>query len=314
MRAEPTLPVPSECINSLFYTPEAIIRLVLFLVRFGEIHLKSRYVRRQFQDKLVANIQDHFAAKGIECLTTSERGRVYVETDDEAAGRSILRRVFGVVSFSPAAECPASIEEVSRRLVEYSRQIVREGASFAIRSRRAGTHKFTSRDVAVAAGKAVQEAYPTLKVDLSYPDIELFVEVRQNRAFLFHEMVDGPGGLPLGTQGKVLTLVDDERGMVVAWMMMKRGCYTPIAAFDGEEHTEPLRMWDLHLKVQKIGSLEELKDVARLSRAKAVAVGWNLEEVEEKKGQMPEGLTLFHPAVGMGPGEIAGMAARIRQG
>lgn len=287
---------------------------MLFLVRFGEIHLKSRYVRKQFQDKLVANIQDHFAARGVECLTTSDRGRVWVETDDAQAGRSILTRVFGVVSFSPVVECNANIEEISGRLVEYSRPLVKEGASFAIRSRRAGSHKFTSRDVAVAAGKAMQAAYPTLKVDLSHPGMELFVEVRQNKAFIFHENVDGPGGLPLGTQGKVLTLVDGERGMVVAWMMMKRGCYTPIAAFDGEEQTEPLRKWDLHLKVQRISKLVELRDIARLSRAKAVAVGWSLDEVEKRRGEIPEGLTLFHPAVGMGPGEIAGLAARIRQG
>ena len=287
---------------------------MLFLVRFGEIHLKSRYVRKQFQDKLVANVQDHFAARGVECLTTSDRGRVYLETDDVEAGRSILRRVFGVVSFSPAVECAADMEKISRKLVEYSRPLIKEGASFAIRSRRSGSHRFTSRDVAVATGKAIQAAYPSLKVDLSKPDIELFVEVRNNRAFLFHEVVDGPGGLPLGTQGRVLVLVDDERGMVVAWMMMKRGCYTPVAAFDGEQYIEPLRKWDLHLKVQRIGKLDELREIARLNRARAVAVGWNLGELETRKGEIPQELTLFHPAVGLTTKEIEDIAERIGEG
>jgi thiamine biosynthesis protein ThiI len=287
---------------------------VLFLVRFGEIHLKSRYVRKQFQDRLVANIQDHFAARGVECLTSSDRGRVYVETDDEGAGRSILGRVFGVVSSSPVVECPAEIETISRRLVDYSRHLVKEGASFAIRSRRVGSHEFTSHDVAVAAGKAMQEAHPSLRVDLTEPDVELFIEVRNNRAFLFNEVVEGPGGLPLGTQGRVLALVDGERGTVVAWMMMKRGCYTPVAAFDGEEHVEPLRKWDLHLKVQRISKLDELRDIARLNRAKAVAVGWSLEEVERRRGEIPEDVTLFHPAVGLTSEEVASMAARIRRG
>ena len=287
---------------------------MLFLVRFGEIHLKSKYVRKQFQDKLVANIQDHFASRGVECLTSSDRGRVYVETDDEAAGWSILRRVFGVVSFSAVVECHADMEAISKTLVDYSRNLVKEGASFAIRSRRSGSHAFTSRDVAVAAGKAMQDAYRSLEVDLAKPDIELFIEVRNNRAFIFHEVVEGPGGLPMGSQGRMLALVDGERGMVAAWMMMKRGSKVTVIATDGSEWVEPLREWDLHLKVQRIARMDELREISKLNRAEVLAVGWALEELEARKGEVPEGLTLFHPAVGLTDEGLAEIAGRIRLG
>jgi len=286
---------------------------VLFLVRFGEIHLKSRYVRKQFQDKLVENIQDHFAARGVECLTSADRGRVYVETVDEADGRSILARVFGIVSFSPVKECAAEIGEISKVLVEYSSLLVKGKSSFAIRSRRSGSHKFTSHDVAVAAGRAMQEAYPNLRVHLDNPDIDLFIEVRNNRAFLFHEVLDGPGGLPLGSQGRMLALVDSEKGMIAAWMMMKRGCKMTAVTFDGENFIEPLRKWDLNLKAQKISRLGDLSDIGRLNRADSVAVGWSMEEVERRKAEVPEGLTLFHPAVGLSDQEAAVIASRIRQ-
>jgi len=287
---------------------------VLFLVRFGEIHLKSKYVRKQFQDRLVANIQDHFAARSVECLTSSDRGRVYVETDDEAAGRSILCRVFGVVSFSAVVECRADMEAISKTLVDYSRGLVKEGASFAIRSRRAGSHPFTSHDVAVAAGKAMQEAYGTLRVDLAKPDIEFFIEVRNNRAFIFHDVVDGPGGLPLGSQGRMLALVDCERGMVAAWMMMKRGSKVTVVALDGSEWVEPLREWDLHLKVQRIARMDELREISKLNRAEVLAVGWTLAELEARKGEVPEGLTVFHPTVGLTDDGLTEMAGRIKRG
>ena len=285
---------------------------MLFLVRFGEIHLKSKYVRKQFQDKLVANIQDHFAAKGVECLTSSDRGRVYVETDDEEAGRSILSRVFGVVSYSAVIECHADMEAISKTLVGYSRGLVNEGASFAIRSRRAGSHPFTSHDVAVAAGTAMQETYKSLRVDLAKPDIELFIEVRNNRAFIFHEVLDGPGGLPLGSQGRMLALVDGARGMVAAWMMMKRGSKVTVVATDGSEWVEPLRAWDLHLKVQEIEGMKELREISKLNRADVLAVGWTLEEVEARKGEVPEGLTVFHPTVGFTDEGLAGLVEKIR--
>src|SRR3989304_9129129 len=75
---------------------------MVILVRFGELGLKSPYVRKQLLDRLVGNIQDLFAAEGIECLTRSDRGRVYVDANDLAAATGALHRGFGIVSFSPA--------------------------------------------------------------------------------------------------------------------------------------------------------------------------------------------------------------------
>src|SRR3989337_700412 len=77
---------------------------VVLLVRFGEIALKSRFVRRQLRDRLVANIQDRFAAEGVECVTESDEARVYVHTADPPQARGLLARVFGIVSMSPATE------------------------------------------------------------------------------------------------------------------------------------------------------------------------------------------------------------------
>ena len=77
---------------------------MVLLVRFGELALKSRFVRRQLRDRLVANIQDLFASEGIECLTRADHGRIYVDVDDLPAATSALSRVFGIVSFSPARE------------------------------------------------------------------------------------------------------------------------------------------------------------------------------------------------------------------
>src|SRR2546428_6194591 len=91
---------------------------MVLLVRFGEIALKSRFVRRQLRDRLVANIQDLFAAEGIECLTRADHGRIYVDVDDVPAASGALKRVFGIVSFSTAQETssdPKDIAEIAIR-------------------------------------------------------------------------------------------------------------------------------------------------------------------------------------------------------
>ena len=73
---------------------------MVLLVRFGELALRSPYVRRQLRDRLVANIQDLFAAEGIECFTRADHGRVYVDVDDIPAASSQTRLPY---SFSGSA-------------------------------------------------------------------------------------------------------------------------------------------------------------------------------------------------------------------
>src|SRR3989454_1070621 len=109
---------------------------MVLLVRFGEIALKSRFVRRQLRDRLVANIQDLFAAEGVECITDSDEARVYVYADEVAQARSILTRVFGVVSISPAVETHADLASLRHVVLSEAKWSLAAGKTFALRTRR----------------------------------------------------------------------------------------------------------------------------------------------------------------------------------
>ncbi len=283
---------------------------MVILVRFGELGLKSPYVRKQLLDRLVGNIQDLFAAKGIECLTRSDRGRVYVDANDVAAATGALRRVFGIVSFSPARETSSDPEAIASLAVEVAQARLRGSGSFAIRARRSGTHAYSSQDLATILGRRIQEAVPGARVDLSSPDVEIRVEVRENKAYVFDEVVDGPGGLPMGSQGRALALVDSEAGMAAAWLGMKRGCKVTVAAPDGSEAHEPLRRWDTHLKVLSYEPGQDLAELAKASRSEAVFAGTRVDEIPDEKPAL--GVPVFHPVVGMGGDEVRALADRIR--
>ncbi len=218
---------------------------MVLLVRFGELALKSRFVRRQLRDRLVANIQDLFAAEGVECITEADEARVYVHVEDIAKPLAILGRVFGVVSISPATEVHSDLDSLRKAVLSEASRALSPGQSFALRPRRVGTHPFTSQDLARELGEAVRQAHPDVRVNLTQPDVEIHVEVRRNRGFVFQEIWPGPGGLPLGSQGRALAVVQDEAGMVAAWMGMKRGCRIAVATSDGEGLVEPLRKWDV---------------------------------------------------------------------
>ena len=208
----------------------------LVLVRYGELALKSAPVRREFEHRLRQNILAQFASAGVPCRIRSDHGHVYVEADEGDAAVRLLRRTFGVTSVSRAVEVPTDRDAMRAALSPLAARHLRPGSSFALRARRTGTHPFTSQELARDLGGEVLERYRSIgvRVDLDHPDVELFVEVRGPRTYVYVDRAIGPGGLPLGVAGRVVALVDGRRGALGAYLMMKRGCRCDwVATADG---------------------------------------------------------------------------------
>ncbi|MFP3240894.1 MAG: tRNA uracil 4-sulfurtransferase ThiI [Caldivirga sp.] len=200
----------------------------IVLVRYGEIGLKSSLVRVRLERLLMKNIQESLSRGGVVNYEVSKvSGRVLINVPREDLLKAALAaaRVFGVVSTSPAYALRfSSINDIATAAYELWRDKV-AGRSFAVRVSRAGNHPFTSIDVARRVGAAL---YPfSSGVNLDNPEVELYVEVRGSYAYLFDEVIEGPGGLPLGSQGgKVLALVSGGFDSPVAyWLMSRRGAF-----------------------------------------------------------------------------------------
>ena len=189
----------------------------LWLVRYSEIFLKSDPVRREWEKALTGNIREVLPG----CRVRTERGRIWVEGPVD---REKLRRVFGIVSFSPVKRC--DLGDLHENLLDLCRRNgVNHLRTFGIRMRRVGTHPFTSQEKAVELGNLVRGEFPHLEVDLDHPDLELHVEIREGDCYLFTEVIQGAGGLPPGVEGSLVALVSGGiDSPVAAWMMMKRGC------------------------------------------------------------------------------------------
>lgn len=194
----------------------------LVLLRFaGELATKSRRVRARFQGRLARNVGEALRSAGIRYSIRPGWARLFIEVEDRAA-LDVLRRVFGVSSFSPVrARCAADLDEIVRvGEAEFRDRVC--GKRFAVRARRAGTHRFRSRDIEVALGAALRPHAE--RVDLTAPQVTVFVEVRKDEVFFFDEEILGAGGLPLGTQRGALALVSGGfDSAVAAWLTLKRG-------------------------------------------------------------------------------------------
>jgi len=274
----------------------------LILVRYAELGLKSRAVRKRFEQILVSNMLSALALAEVEAVVTTEQGRVFVETERIETAIEALIRVFGVASVSPVEKTQSDMTSMQRTAAELSLPLLKAGQSFAVRARRVGHHQYSSMDVGREVGSAIYLANEEKKVrvDLTRPDLEFFVEVREGSAYLFSVYVPGPGGLPLGSQGRALALLEKERDALAAWLIMKRGCRVIGVACAGSPVPEILRRWDPEMKFIEPGDWEEL---VKRQKALAVVFGYGVEDFERmKKTKVP--VPAFFPLSGMSAEEI----------
>jgi tRNA uracil 4-sulfurtransferase len=191
------------------------------LVRLAaELATKSRRTRGSFQSRLATNVRDALGSTGAPFELEVEWSRFLVRSDSVEA-LQVLTRVSGLSSISPVdAVVPADLDEI----VEAGRRLYAErvkGGRYAVRARRTGTHSFSSRDIHMRLGAALN---PGATVDLDDPDVRVEVEVREDVAYLFTERIPGAGGLPLGVEGKALALISGGYdSAVAAALMLKRG-------------------------------------------------------------------------------------------
>jgi thiamine biosynthesis protein ThiI len=192
----------------------------VLIVRLGEITIKGERSRDRFEKKLVANMKEALRLHGLQGEVRRGYGRIYVYSSSEAI--EVLRRIFGITSISNAVEFEfETLEEIVETAYHMFCDKVK-GKTFAVRARRTGSHTFTSMDVAREVGARL---YPCSRgVDLENPELTVHVEIRGDKAYLFTDVVRAYGGLPVGTEGRVVALVSGGfDSIVAAWFMLKRG-------------------------------------------------------------------------------------------
>ncbi|HQD25608.1 MULTISPECIES: tRNA uracil 4-sulfurtransferase ThiI [Methanoculleus] len=195
------------------------------MIRYSEIFLKSEPVKRRFISIMIENIRLALEAEGLSYRIEAPRGRVLIYGDEPRQIAGVAARTFGVASVSVCTVTTPDIEGISAAAVEHAKRRLHPGMSFAVRARRSGVEGFNSQELAAEVGSAILDRISDARVNLTAPDYEVFVEAREFGGLVYDEKIDGPGGLPYGTQGEVLCLLSAGIDSPVAsWLMMRRGC------------------------------------------------------------------------------------------
>ena len=198
----------------------------LVLLRYGEIALKGKN-RVYFYRKLRRNLRKCLKANGISGEVWQEGERIYLETEHVEAAVEAAQRVFGIVSLSPVQVVAAELEAITEEALALTKRMgLNEDRSFRVKVRRADkSFPLISPEIERRVGGQIAQATGA-PVDLSNDaQVTVGIEIRPGQAMVFGERIPGPGGLPLGSQGRVVSLISSGIDSPVAtWLMMKRGC------------------------------------------------------------------------------------------
>ena len=213
-----------------------------YLIKYGEIGIKGKN-RYMFEDALVRQIRH--SLKDLDGLfhTYKAQGRVYVDCDGDYDGDEVveaLKRVFGIVGICPVVRVEdKGFEELKKDVIAYMDEVYPDkNITFKVESRRAKkTYPKKSMEINYDLGEAILYAFPEIRVDVHHPDVLLHVEVREE-IYIYSEIIPGPGGMPIGTNGTAMLLLSGGIDSPVAgYMIAKRGVKIDAVYFHAPPYT-----------------------------------------------------------------------------
>ena len=213
-----------------------------FLIKYGEIGIKGKN-RYLFEQALVDQI--NFALSRVEgnFHTWREQGRIYIDAEglydfDETV--EALQRVFGIVGICPVMKVEDhGLEELGNEVIDYLAEVYQmEGKTFKLMTRRARkSYPVESMEVNAYLGGRILDAFPGASVDVHHPELMIHVEIRE-KIYIYSKIIPGPGGMPVGTNGKAMLLLSGGIDSPVAgYMISKRGVTLEATYFHAPPYT-----------------------------------------------------------------------------
>ena len=224
------------------------------LIRYGELSTKGRN-KKMFTQKLASNIK--------KALVDFPQVKVIPDYDfmyldlHEAPEEAVIEKVkpiFGIQSISPVYIVEKDMEVAKKVVLDLLSQEDLEGKTFKIMTRRSDhTFEMDTNQINLFLGDAVLEEFPEIKVQLKQPDITVRIDVRREHLMVSLKTIQGAGGLPVGTSGRVMLMLSGGIDSPVAgYLAMKRGMEIQCVHFASPPYTSPQALEKTKLLAAKI--------------------------------------------------------------
>ena len=215
----------------------------IILLKLGELVLKGGN-RHTFEEKLMSNARRRLKPYGKFKIHTRQ-STTYIEpqedTCDMDGAYEEMKLLFGAVGLSRARACDKDKDAMLQCAKEYLGERLESVTSFKVESKRADkSFPMTSIQLSQYVGGELHEAYPHLQADMHNPELTVTLEVRDYAAYVHSDPEPGAGGLPVGINGRAVSLLSGGIDSPVAsWMMAKRGLALEMVHFFSYPYTSP---------------------------------------------------------------------------
>lgn len=216
----------------------------IILCKLGEVVLKGLN-RHSFETKLMSNIRRRTQKFG-KFKIYSRQSTIYVEPVGEdcdlAGAYAACKQVFGLIAITKAVPCEKSKEAILETAKAYLGGELQKAKSFKVETKRADkSFPMGSIEISQWVGGMLHDAFPHLKVDVHAPELTVYVEVREDAAYVHAPAEPAAGGLPLGMGGSALSLLSGGiDSPVSSYMMAKRGVVLEMLHFAAPPYTSNL--------------------------------------------------------------------------
>ena len=289
-----------------------------WILRYGELGLKSRIVRRQFQRALSNNMENLAKKYQVSLIQDSIKSMEVVTSNSPPDDvENLLSHVLGVVAIDPAKLISDVIEpsKVAKAILEND-NLRGQKRTFGVRTKRVGPKgSYSSQGYSGEIGRCMCEQDENLSVNLSNPDIWVRLVLEPEKVWQLGERIIAAGGLPPGVQGDVLCRVTDEESLLSTFLIMRRGSrIIPVEGSD-EQLLQILRDWDPFLG--RTTAILDLHGKVKKRHPWGV-VGISVEEGESMI-QRPESdvktvpLSTLEPLCGWTESEVEALSNHIRK-
>lgn len=210
----------------------------LIIKVFPEITIKSRPVRKHFIRQLAKNIRSVLRDldPDVEVSGVWDNLELVTQCTEPKLLAEMIERLSctpGITHFLEINEYPlGDFDDVFEKCkLHYADQL--PGKIFAVRCKRAGKHSFSSMELERHVGSRLRRECGAAGISLKNPEVEVRMEVRDQRLFVIHHQHEGLGGYPLGSLEQTLVLMSGGfDSTVAAFQMMRRGLMTHFCFFN----------------------------------------------------------------------------------
>lgn len=227
---------------------------------FPEITIKSRPVRKQFIRQLGKNLRAVLKDLDPEVRVSGAWDKLEIDApgDDPQVRREMLARLADTPGICHVLEVDDYPLGDFESILEHCRRhfgALLPGKRFAVRCKRVGRHAFDSMELARFLGRRLGAEFGAAGVSLKDPEVEVRMEIRDQRLFIVHRQHAGMGGYPLGSLEQSLALLSGGfDSSVAAYQAMRRGLLTHFCFFSLGGRAQELGVMEVaHYLWQKFG-------------------------------------------------------------